>query len=109
MSKPTVPRSEDFRRENAMGSSPVIGPTMGGISSGGQTSRRSGRRSTARRRASFQEVGLVQVDQLRAGEHGEDAAQRQKDAEGNGLLARRGALPRNDHETDQGAAEKSHE
>src|SRR5919112_3401790 len=97
MSRPTEPPEEFLRREDNMGvRKGVSAASWTPLTTASKVSRSAGRLLDA---GAFliEEVRLVEVDQLGPGEHPDDPAERQEDAERDGLLARRRALTREDH------------
>src|SRR4029079_11435559 len=92
MSRPTAP-PEEFLRRDFMG-------VRKGVSARGWTPLTPGAKcpelldATRTAQRLVQEIRLVDVDQLGPGEHPDDAADGEEDAERNGLLARLRALAR---------------
>src|ERR671923_2542534 len=105
MSRPTVPPEELLRRERAMG-------VRKGVSARCWTPLTPGAKcpdlldAPWPRQRLFEEIRLVDVDQLGPGQHADDAAQRQEDAERHGLLAGGGALAGHDRDAHHGAGDE---
>src|SRR6185503_17022705 len=91
MSRPTVPPEEFLRRENIMG-------VRKGVSAAHWTHLTPSSKcpdlldTTRFARPLFEEIRLVDVHELRAREHSDDAPDCEEDPERHGLLARRCAL-----------------
>src|SRR5919108_4141607 len=105
MSRPTDPPEEFLRRERLMG-------VRKGVSAARWTHLTPGPKcpellDTPRIAPRLvQEIRVVEVDQLGPHEHADDPSERQEDPERNGLLARRGALARDDHAAYDAAGEE---
>src|SRR5215213_4129612 len=95
MSRPTAPPEEFLRRENIMG-------VRKGVSAAHWTHLTAGPKcpdsldAPRPRQRLFEEIVLVDVDQVRPEQHPDDASERQEDAERNCLLAARRTLTGDD-------------
>src|SRR5215218_2365512 len=105
MSRPTEPPEEFLRRENIMG-------VRKGVSAARWThltprSKCPDLLDTTRfARRLVEEIRLVDVHELGAREHSDDAADGEEDPERHGLLARRGALARHDRDSGDRAGQE---
>src|SRR6185503_17317618 len=105
MSRPTVPPEEFLRRENIMG-------VRKGVSAARWTHLTPSSKcpdlldTTRFARPLFEEIRLVDVHELGAREHPDDAADGEEDAERHGLLARGRALARDHADPDDGARQE---
>src|SRR5829696_4509211 len=102
MSRPTVPPEEFLRRENIMGvREGVSAPSWTPLTPAPKCPELLDTRLTGQRL--FEEIRLVDVDQLGPGEHSDDASEGQEDAKRHRLLACRRPLARDDRDPDHGA------